>query len=54
MKVIYIGTLRPGVIVYPLTGGEIYCRHNKETQVPDSLGKGLLDQSSNWKKKGRK
>ena len=53
MNIIYIGTLRPGVIVYPVTGGEIYCKHEKSTQVPDSLGKGLLNQPVNWKK-GRK
>ena len=55
MNIIYIGTSRPGVIVYPVTGGEIYCQHDKSTQVPDTLGKGLLDQPINWKKKrGRK
>jgi len=54
MKIIYIGTLRPGVMVYPATGGEIYCQHEKSTQVPDSLGKGLLNQPTNWKKKGKK
>jgi len=49
MKLVYIGT-HTAVRVYPETGGEILCKRDKVTQVPDSLGKRLLEQPTNWKR----
>jgi len=49
MKVRYIGD-GPAVNVFPETGGQILCKKNVTTQVPDSLGKRLLEQKTNWKK----
>ena len=49
MKIKYIGS-SPGVNVYPETGGQILCKRDVATQVPDSLGKRLLEQKRNFKK----
>jgi len=52
MKIKYIGT-DIAVNVYPETGGQILCKRNVATKVPDSLGKRLLEQKTNWKKVGK-
>ena len=52
MKIRYIGTHQEVTIPLPF-GGEATCKKNKVVEVPDSLGKQLLDQPTNFKK-GRK
>ena len=49
MKIKYMGT-HTAVNVYPETGGEILCPRDRTVKVPDSLGKRLLEQKTNWKK----
>ena len=53
MKLEYVG-IHPEVRV-PLTmGGEVIVKKYKTANFPDSLGRSLLQQPSNWKKKGGK
>ena len=53
MKIKYIGSHRAVDVPLPF-GGHVRCERDKTAQVPDSLGKGLLEQTANWKKKGKK
>jgi len=50
MKVVYVGQYQEGVEVPMPSGAMKFCPWGDEVDVPDALGKSLLEQDENWQK----
>lgn len=48
MKVKYVGPHTEGVDIADASGFCAYVAHGDEVEVPDAIGRALLEQSGNW------